>query len=158
MKTTILIIEDNQKNAYLTTFILEKCGYEVFQARDGDAGIALARQIKPDLILLDIQLPVMDGYAIARELTGHGELSGIPIVAVTSYAMLGDRERILAAGCVGYIEKPINPPTFVAEIEQYLPTGKRSDGLAPYVPQTAMKNKKTTTPTQGGPFARLSGG
>ena len=129
MKATILVIEDNEKNAYLVTFILEKCGYQVIQARDGEAGIALARQIKPDLILLDIQLPVMDGYAVARELTRNGELRGIPIVAVTSYAMLGDRERILAAGCVGYIEKPINPPTFVAEIEQYLPADKKGNTL-----------------------------
>ena len=129
MKATILVIEDNEKNAYLVTFILEKCGYQVVQARDGEAGIALARQIKPDLILLDIQLPVMDGYAVARELTRNEALRDIPIVAVTSYAMLGDRERILAAGCVGYIEKPINPATFVAEIEQYLPAGKKGNGL-----------------------------
>jgi len=129
MKATILVIEDNERNMYLVTFILEKCGYRVVPARDGETGIALARQIKPDLILLDIQLPVMDGYAVARELTRNGELSGSPIVAVTSYAMVGDRERILATGCVGYIEKPINPPTFVAEIEQYLPAGKKGNML-----------------------------
>lgn len=129
MKTTILVIEDNEKNLYLVTFILEKCGYHVIQARDGKTGIALAREIKPDLILLDIQLPVMDGYAVAHELARNGEVRGIPIVAVTSYAMLGDRERILGAGCVGYIEKPINPPTFVAEIEQYLPAGKKGNTL-----------------------------
>jgi len=120
MKATILVIEDNERNMYLVTFILEKSGYQVIQARDGQAGIALARQFKPDLILLDIQLPVMDGYAVARELVQNGELRDVPIVAVTSYAMVGDRERVLAAGCVGYIEKPINPATFVAEIEQYL--------------------------------------
>ncbi len=120
MKAKILLIEDNEKNRYLTTFILEKHGYQVFQAVDGQAGIALAGQIKPDLILLDIQLPVMDGYAVAQELMKNLELHDIPIIAVTSYAMVGDRERILAAGCVGYIEKPINPETFVAEIEQCL--------------------------------------
>ena len=119
-RSKILVIEDNEKNRYLTTFILEKHGYQVFQAEDGQAGIALAHQIKPDLILLDIQLPVMDGYAVARELRQNGELRDVPIVAVTSYAMVGDREQVLAAGCVGYIEKPINPATFVAEIEQYL--------------------------------------
>lgn len=124
MRATILLIEDNEKNRYLTTFILEKHGYQVIQAGDGLAGIALARQIKPDLILLDIQLPGMDGYAVARELTTNQELRDIPIVAVTSYAMTGDRERILAAGCVGYIEKPINPATFVTEIEQHLPSRK----------------------------------
>ena len=129
MKATILVIEDNERNLYLVTFILEKYDYQVIQARDGEAGIALARRIKPDLILLDIQLPLMDGYAVARELTRNGDLCGSPIVAVTSYAMLGDRERILAAGCVGYIEKPINPATFIAEIEQYLPAGTKGNGL-----------------------------
>jgi CheY-like chemotaxis protein len=129
MKATILVIEDNERNAYLVGFILEKFGYQVIHARDGEAGIALALQVKPDLILLDIQLPVLDGYAVARELTRDGELRLIPIVAVTSYAMQGDRERVLAAGCVGYIEKPINPATFVAEIEQYLPADKRGNGL-----------------------------
>ena len=74
---------------------------------------------KPDLILLDIQLPVMDGYATARELKKHPGLDGTPIVALTSYAMAGDREKALAAGCTGYIEKPINPRTFVEQIEEY---------------------------------------
>ncbi len=124
----ILLIEDNEKNRYLTTFLLEKHGYQVVQAEDGQTGIALARQEKPDLILLDIQLPVMDGYAVARELRQNGDLQDVPIVAVTSYAMVGDRERILAAGCAGYIEKPINPATFVAEIERYLPAQKRAGG------------------------------
>lgn len=121
MKITVLVIEDNEQNLYLTTFILEKHGYEVIQARDGQKGIELANQVKPTLILLDIQLPVMDGYAIARELRSSPALADVPIVAVTSYAMVGDREHILAAGCTGYIEKPINPDTFISEIEQYLP-------------------------------------
>lgn len=129
MNTTILVIEDNERNAYLVAFILEKYGYRVLQAREGETGIALARQFKPDLILLDIQLPVMDGYAVAQELMKNRDLCSIPIVAVTSYAMPGDRENILAAGCVGYIEKPINPVTFMADIERYLPAEKRSKGL-----------------------------
>ena len=120
MKADVLIIEDNEQNIYLETFLLEKNGYRVTQARDGREGIALARLAKPDMILLDIQLPVMDGYAVARELRQNGELENVPIVAVTSYAMSGDRERALAAGCTGYIEKPINPETFTAEIEQDL--------------------------------------
>lgn len=128
MKATILVIEDNEKNLYLVTFILEKYGYQVIQARDGQTGISLAHQIKPDLILLDIQLPVMDGYAVAHELTRSKDLHAVPIVAVTSYAMLGDRERILGAGCAGYIEKPINPATFMADIEQYLQTDKKGNG------------------------------
>ena len=121
MKLDILIIEDDEKNMYLFTFILEKHGYRVIQARDGQEGIEKACREKPALILLDIQLPVMDGYAVAQALRGNSELSDVPIVAVTSYAMAGDRERILAIGCAGYIEKPINPKTFMADVEQYLP-------------------------------------
>jgi two-component system, cell cycle response regulator DivK len=127
MNATILVIEDNDRNAYLVAFILGARGHQVIQARDGRAGIALALQTRPDLILLDIQLPVMDGYAVAQELTGNAGLRSIPIVAVTSYAMPGDRERILAAGCVGYIEKPIDPVTFATDIEQFLPLSKRGN-------------------------------
>ncbi len=116
----ILIIEDNEQNLYLATFILEKNGYEVVQARDGQEGIELAGRVHPALILLDIQLPVLDGYAVARELRKNPSLASVPLVAVTSYAMVGDRERVLAAGCTGYVEKPINPETFISEITQYL--------------------------------------
>lgn len=120
MKATIVLIEDNERNRYLTTFLLEKYDYKVYQAVDGQSGIEMVRQLQPDLILLDIQLPGMDGYAVARELTRNQGPRNIPIVAVTSYAMPGDRERVLDSGCIGYIEKPINPATFVQEIEQYL--------------------------------------
>ncbi|MBN2071621.1 MAG: response regulator [Candidatus Krumholzibacteriota bacterium] len=128
MKPTILLIEDNEKNAYLISFILKNSGYRVVEAMDGKTGISMVREIVPDLILLDIQLPVMDGYAIARELARDQKLKKIPIVAVTSYAMPGDRERIMDAGCAGYIEKPINPATFVSEFEKYLPAGKKAAG------------------------------
>jgi CheY-like chemotaxis protein len=120
MKPKILLIEDNPQNRYLVSFILEASGYEVIQASDGREGIALAIQARPDLILLDIQLPHMDGYAVARNLKSHAALAAVPIVAITSYAMVGDRERVLAAGCTGYIEKPINPETFMAEVEAHL--------------------------------------
>lgn len=112
----ILIIEDNEQNLYLETFILEKHGHVVTAATDGAQGIRLAKETRPELILLDIQLPVMDGYAVAAELRRNPALAHTPIVAVTSYAMAGDRETILAAGCNGYIEKPINPDTFLAEV------------------------------------------
>ncbi|MGB8645126.1 MAG: response regulator [Anaerolineae bacterium] len=121
MKPIILVIEDNEQNMYLTTFLLQKNGYQVAQARDGQAGIDMANRIKPVLILLDVQLPVMDGYAVAQALRRNTELAAVPIVAVTSYAMVGDRERVLASGCDGYIEKPINPETFLSEIERFLP-------------------------------------
>ncbi len=118
MQRTILLIEDNEQNRYLTTFLLTQHGYKVEAAVDGPHGIELARTLKPDLILLDIQLPVMDGYAVARALRDIEALGETPIIAVTSYAMVGDREKALAAGCTGYIEKPIDPETFVAEVER----------------------------------------
>ncbi|MGA2853058.1 MAG: response regulator [Verrucomicrobiota bacterium] len=121
MKPKVLLIEDNEQNRYLATFLLEKHGYTVESASDGPAGIELAKTVKPALILLDIQLPVMDGYTVAGELRKNPGLKNIPIIAVTSYAMVGDREKSLAAGCNGYLEKPINPDTFVTEIERFLP-------------------------------------
>jgi len=125
MKGTILLIEDNEQNRYLATFLLEAHGYTVVPAVDGPMGIELAGQVSPQLILLDIQLPSMDGYAVAGALRTQPALRRIPIVAVTSYAMAGDRERALAAGCNGYIEKPINPETFVSEMEYYLKAARK---------------------------------
>jgi two-component system, cell cycle response regulator DivK len=116
----ILVIEDNQQNMYLCTFILTTHHHEVLQAFSGRAGIERAEKTMPDLIILDIQLPEMDGYAVAREIRKNPLTSRIPIVAVTSYAMTGDRERVLGAGCQGYIEKPINPDTFMEEIAMHL--------------------------------------
>ena len=121
MGKNILIIEDNEQNLYLVTFILEKSGYRVFQARSGDEGVRMASVCEPDLILLDIQLPVMDGYTVARELRKIPVLAAIPIIAVTSFAMPGDREQALAAGCTGYIEKPIDPDTFISQVNQHFP-------------------------------------
>jgi len=119
MKKKILIIEDNEQNLYLITFIFKKHGYEVEAASDGQTGIDMALSIRPDLIVLDIQLPVMDGYAVARRLRSYPELVDTPIVAVTSYAMVGDREKAFESGCTGYIEKPINPDTFMAQVEEH---------------------------------------
>lgn len=120
MKGNVLVIEDNEQNLYLVSFILQKHDYEVHQARDGRTGIALADELQPDLILLDIQLPGMDGYAVAQVLRDNPKLKDVPVIAVTSYAMVGDREQALAAGCTGYIEKPINPDTFLDQVESYL--------------------------------------
>jgi CheY-like chemotaxis protein len=119
----VLYIEDNEQNAYLVSFILTACGHQVEWARDGEAGIEAALRLAPDLVLLDILLPVMDGYAVAQALRARPELRATPIVALTSYAMPGDREKALDAGCSGYIEKPIVPATFAAEIEQHLAAG-----------------------------------
>ena len=120
MKQKILIVEDNEQNIYLETFMLEQQGFDVIQARNGQQGLELAVSEQPDLILLDIQLPVMDGYEVARRLKQAMETKSIPIAAVTSYAMAGDREAVLAAGCEGYIEKPIDPDLFVEQVRSVL--------------------------------------
>lgn len=121
MDQLILIIEDNEQNMYLMTFLLEKNGYKVNQARTGKEGIRLALEVQPDAILLDIQLPELDGYGVAKALRNNHALKQVPIIAVTSYAMVGDKEQILAAGATGYIEKPINPNTFIQQLQEYLP-------------------------------------
>ncbi|SPF39021.1 Polar-differentiation response regulator DivK [Syntrophobacter sp. SbD1] len=120
MKHKVLVIEDNEQNLYLITFLLEHHGYDVIQAGDGLTAIQLAMKNNPDLILLDIQLPEMDGYAVARRFRSEPAFADVPIIAVTSYAMVGDREKSIEAGCTGYIEKPIDPDTFIHDLEQYL--------------------------------------
>ena len=119
MSATVLLIEDNEQNRYLLTFLLERSGYRVTSVVDGASALALVVALRPDIILLDIQLPGMDGYEVAAALRRMVEVRDTPIVAVTSYAMIGDRERALAAGCSGYLEKPINPDTFVAEVARF---------------------------------------
>jgi two-component system cell cycle response regulator DivK len=118
---TVLVIEDNEQNLYLVRFLLEKHGIRVLEARDGRLGVVMASELRPDLILLDIQLPMLDGYAVAAEIRLDPALRDTPIIAVTSYAMVGDREKALASGATDYIEKPINTSTFVSQISQYLP-------------------------------------
>lgn len=120
MNGTILLIEDNEQNAYLVDYLLAARGWRVVCASNGPDGLELADAESPAMILLDIQLPGMDGYEVARKLRAKEGLDGIPIIAVTSYAMPGDRENCLASGCTGYIEKPIDPTTFADQVEQYL--------------------------------------
>lgn len=129
MSLVVLLIEDNEQNRYLTTFLLERQGFQVVCAADGLEGLELARTVKPDLILLDVQLPTMDGYQVAQALRTVEHLHAIPIVAVTSYAMVGDREKALESGCTGYLEKPINPETFVAEVSAFITQTRTGDGL-----------------------------
>ncbi|MCK6556632.1 response regulator [Candidatus Binatia bacterium] len=120
MGAKILLVEDNEQNRYLASFLLEQADCAVVTAANGPDGIERALAGRFDLVLLDIQLPGMDGYAVARALRALPALAGVPIVAVTSYAMPGDREKALAAGCDGYLEKPINPDTFVADVRKFL--------------------------------------
>lgn len=124
----VLVIEDNDQNRYLATFLLERRGYTVQTAPDGRSGIEAAEALQPAVILLDIQLPGMDGYDVARALRRRESLADTPIIAVTSYAMVGDREKCLDAGCTGYIEKPIDPEVFVDQIEAIrAATGRGAD-------------------------------
>jgi len=120
MRKKILIIEDNEHNIYLFSFLLEKNGYEVVKARDGRQGLAKAAEELPDLILLDILLPLMDGYAVARELRKNPDLSDIPVLVVTSYSIGGDCEETIPANCAGYIVKPIDPKTFLTQVEKFI--------------------------------------
>lgn len=128
MNRRLLIIEDNEQNFYMMRFLLEKNGFTVLGAETGPQGIELALTCDPAAILLDIQLPGMDGYAVAAALKEHDILKGVPIIAVTSYAMVGDREQILAAGASGYIEKPINPETFASEILRFCSSSTTTTG------------------------------
>ena len=122
----ILLIEDNEANRYLVTYLLEQAGHKVVQAYTGPTGLACARVEPFDLILLDIQLPGMDGYAVARALRTLPGLATVPVVAVTSHALSGDREKALEAGCTSYLEKPIDPDTFLAEIHHWLTAAPES--------------------------------
>lgn len=115
----VLVVEDNEQNRYLMQYMLEQSGYEVILASSGKEAVSLIAQEKPDLILMDIQLPDMDGLEVTRRIRASEADANIPIIAVTSFAMCGDRENALAAGCNGYIEKPINPETFLGEIAKY---------------------------------------
>ncbi|PID38397.1 MAG: two-component system response regulator [Deltaproteobacteria bacterium] len=120
MSHRVLVIEDNVQNMYLISYLLKHAGMEVLQATDGRSGLELVRAERPDLIVLDIQLPELDGYEVARRLAADDTTAEIPVVAVTSHAMSGDREKILAAGCNGYIEKPIDPDSFASLVADHL--------------------------------------
>lgn len=116
----VLIVEDNEKNLYLLRFLLEKLGHRIIEAKDGKSGVEIALSEKPDVILMDIQLPVMDGYETTRQIRLNEAFKDLPIIAITSYAMAGDREKALAAGCTDYIEKPIQPESFIRKIQEYI--------------------------------------
>lgn len=115
-----LIIEDNEDNMKLITFILHNSGFGTAKAENGIRGVELAIEEKPDFIILDIQLPDIDGYEVLRRIRLAETDSKVPIIAMTSYAMSGDRQRLIGAGCTGYIEKPINAETVMAEIRGIL--------------------------------------
>jgi len=122
----ILVIEDNPANLDLMVYLLEAFGHQPITARDGRAGLEAARGGPADLVLCDVQLPDIDGYEVARQIKSDSAMLGVPLVAVTAYAMVGDRDKVLAAGFDGYIPKPIIPETFMQEMEAYLRPDQRS--------------------------------
>ncbi len=119
MAVRILVVEDDPQNLYLVKFLLEKSGYEVLVATDGEAAVSVARTERLDLVLMDMLLPRMDGHDATRLIKKDPGLE-LPVVALTACSMKGDREAILQAGCDGYISKPIDPERFVSEVEAYL--------------------------------------
>lgn len=121
MSARILVVEDTEDNRQIMRDLLTTAGYEVFEAEDGVAGVEAARTHKPDLILMDIQLPAIDGYEATRRIKAMPELAHIPIIAVTSYALSGDEERTRRAGCNGYVAKPFSPRKLLAEVRSFLP-------------------------------------
>lgn len=117
--TRILVVEDNEQNMYLIEFILKKCKYEVIKAVNGQEGIEAAKNGKPDLIIMDWQLPDIDGIEATKRIRKLIDLKNVPIIFCTSNVMVGDKEKALDAGATGYIEKPIIPESFIEEINKY---------------------------------------
>ena len=120
-KLKVLVVEDNPESLDLLLYLLGAFGYDTCAARDGETALRTAAELSPDLIICDIHLPGMDGFGVVKHLKADAHLCRTPVVAVTALAMVGDRERLLAAGFDGYIGKPIEPDTFVTQIESFLP-------------------------------------
>ncbi len=121
MSARILMIEDQEDNRRILRDLLTSAGYEMIEAVTGEEGVAAAETHRPDLILMDIQLPGLDGYEAARRIKANSALRHIPIIAVTSYALSGDDVKALEAGCDGYVTKPFSPRALLAKIREYLP-------------------------------------
>ena len=121
MSKRILVIEDTEDNRQIIRDLLSSVGYELIEAMDGVSGVALAQKERPDLILMDIQLPEIDGYEATRRIRAIPELARVPIVAVTSYALSGDEAKTREAGCDGYVAKPFSPRQLLAKVREFLP-------------------------------------
>ena len=121
MSKRILVVEDQEDNRKIMRDLLSANGYGLVEASDGTQGLAAAEREKPDLILMDIQLPGMDGYEVTRRIKANPALKKIPIIAVTSYALSGDDEKAFAVGCDAYVTKPFSPRLLLAKIREYLP-------------------------------------
>ncbi len=120
MASKILVIEDNDRNRRLVKILLSAKGYDVIEAKTGEEALIYLNEEKPDLILLDVQLPNMDGLTLTQNIRSQPQLKDIPIIAVTAYAMKGDRERVLSAGCDAYVSKPIDTRALPELIDNFL--------------------------------------
>jgi two-component system, cell cycle response regulator DivK len=120
MSKRILVIEDTENNRLILNHLLTNAGFEVMEATDGEKGVAMATERRPDLILMDIQLPKVDGYEATRRIKSNPDLQHIPIIAVTSYALSGDESKARAAGCDAYVAKPFSPRVILAKVRELL--------------------------------------
>jgi two-component system cell cycle response regulator DivK len=120
MSKCILVVEDQEDNRQILRDLLGNAGYELIEAADGEQALNALTARRPDLILMDIQLPVMDGYEATRRIRLNPELRSIPIIAVTSYALAGDEAKALAAGCTAYVTKPFSPRALLAKVQEHL--------------------------------------
>jgi CheY-like chemotaxis protein len=127
MRARILVVEDNPANLELMRYLLQSFGHTVLTAADGEIGVEMVRKERPDLVLCDVQLPKLDGVGVARALKDDPDLCSVPLIAVTAFAMVGDREKMLQAGFDGYLPKPITPETFLRDIENFLRPELRVD-------------------------------
>jgi two-component system cell cycle response regulator DivK len=121
MAKRILVVEDQEDNMQILRDLLSNAGYEMIEALDGEAGVRIAVSERPDLILMDIQLPLLDGYEATRRIRADPALRATPIIVITSYALSGDEAKARAAGCDGYVSKPYSPRQLLAKIREYLP-------------------------------------
>jgi two-component system cell cycle response regulator DivK len=121
MTKRILVVEDQEDNMQILRDLLSSAGYEMIEAQDGEAAVRIAVSERPDLILMDIQLPLLDGYEATRRIRADPALCATPIIVITSYALSGDEAKARAAGCDGYVSKPYSPRQLLVKIREYLP-------------------------------------
>lgn len=120
MSKRILVVEDQEDNRRILHDLLASVGYQILEAEDGERGVAAAERERPDLILMDIQMPIVDGYEATRRIKANPDLRTIPLIVVTSYALSGDEDKARAAGCDDYITKPYSPRQLLSKIKEYL--------------------------------------
>ncbi|MDZ4765732.1 MAG: response regulator [Chloroflexota bacterium] len=123
-KGRILVVEDNLDNMTLIMDVLQSLGYETVLARDGEEGLRMAGTEKPDLVLMDLSLPKMDGWTATRKIKANPEIAHIPVIALTAHAMVGDRDRALEAGCDDYLTKPLNLRELAQKLTQFIEQGR----------------------------------